>query len=186
MAAKARGEAGLAARYAEAVLALAEDRRELDTVSDNLADLRQMLDDSADLRRLVRSPVIGRREQQAGLEALAERAGFAATVTKMLGVLAQRRRSFLLSEIIDIYQRKLAERRGQVSAEVVSAEPLADDQVQAITDKLKARAGAQVEITTRVDESLLGGMIVRVGSRMLDDSLRSKLTRLQNAMKGAS
>ncbi len=184
MASGTRGQATMAQRYSEALLALAEERAALDAVAEDLGNLRAMLDDSADLQSVVRSPVMRRGDQAQALDQIAQKAGFHQVTRNFLGLVASKRRLFAIRDMIDSYRAKLAERRGQITAEVIAAQPLTEAQISAITDQLKAAGGAQVDIRTRVDESLLGGLVVRLGSRMIDHSLRSKLARLQSAMKG--
>jgi F-type H+-transporting ATPase subunit delta len=145
-----------------------------------------MLDESADLRRLVRSPVISREDQGKALAALGERAGFNALTAKFLGVVAEHRRLFALPGIIEAYSAMLAEHKGEVGAELVSAVPLQDQQVTTLEKQLSSAVGKQVLLSARVDPGLLGGLVVRVGSRMLDASLRTKLRQLELAMKGAA
>jgi F-type H+-transporting ATPase subunit delta len=177
---------GLAGRYAAALFELAEDRDALDAVAGDLRDLQAMLGDSADLRRLIRSPVLSREDQGAAIVALAERAKFDRLTVQFLGLLAQKRRLFVLPEIIAVYRVMLARHRGEVSAELVSAVALSEAQIEAIKQQLAAAMGQAVTLSSAVDPGLLGGLVVRVGSRMIDASLRTKLQRLELAMKGAA
>ena len=186
MPASSANPSGLAGRYAVALFELARDQDVLDVVAGDLGDLRSMLQESADLRRLIRSPVLSREEQGRALKAVAERAGFAALTQQFLGLLAHKRRLFALPEVIAAYQAMLGEHRGEVSAEVVSAVALSDDQVAAVKEQLSKAVGQSVTLATAVDPNLLGGLVVRVGSRMLDASLRTKLQRLETAMRGAA
>jgi F-type H+-transporting ATPase subunit delta len=178
------GATGLAGRYAQALFELATERGALDAVAGDLATVRQMLGESADLVRLVRSPVIKRDAAARAIGALAQGAGFNVLTGNFLGLLARNRRLFELSAMIAAFQRLLADSRGEIAAEVVSATPLAERHIAAVADALKAATGAKVALSTRVDPALLGGMIVRVGSRMVDSSLRTKLQKLELAMKG--
>lgn len=184
MAAEAKGVSGLADRYAAALFDLADERKELDAVADDLKNLRAMLRDSADLRRLIRSPVLSRDAQGKGVAALADKAGISALTRNFLGLLAQNRRLFALPEMIESYLRRLAERRGEVTAHVVSAQALSPQQSESINEQLRKAVGRKVAVDVEIDPTLLGGLVVRVGSRMVDASLRSKLNRLQLAMKG--
>jgi F-type H+-transporting ATPase subunit delta len=145
-----------------------------------------LIDESADLKRLIRSPVLSRADQGKAIAALAEKAGFQALVRNILGLLAKNRRLFVLPDVIEAYLTELAVRRGEVTAEVISAQPLNDAQKQSLDERLRRAVGGKVAIETRVDPSLLGGLIVKLGSRMVDASLSSKLQRLQLAMKGVS
>jgi F-type H+-transporting ATPase subunit delta len=177
---------GLAGRYAAALFELAQERDALDAVAGDLGNLSALLDDSGDLRRLIRSPVLTRQDQGRAITALAERAGFHELSVQFLGLLAHKRRLFVLPEIIAAYQAMLARPKGEVSAELVSAVPLSEDQARAVREQLSATLGQTVTLSRTVDPGLLGGLIVRLGSRMIDASLRTKLQRLELAMKGAA
>ncbi len=184
MAAEAKGVSGLADRYAAALFDLADERKALDAVAGDLQGLRAMLRDSGDLRRLIRSPVLTREEQGKAIAALAEKAGIATLTRNFLGLLAQNRRLFALPEMIESYLHRLAEKRGEVTAHVVSAQDLSPAQREAVNEQLRKAVGRKVAVDIEVDPSLLGGLVVKVGSRMVDASLKSKLHRLQLAMKG--
>jgi F-type H+-transporting ATPase subunit delta len=177
---------GLAGRYAAAMFELAEDRDALDAVAGDLGNLNSLLAESGDLRRLIRSPVLSREDQGRAITALAERAGFERLTVQFLGLLAQKRRLFVLPEIIAAYQAMLARHKGEVSAELVSAVPLSEDQARTVQERLRTALGQSVTLSRAVDPSLLGGLVVRLGSRMIDASLRTKLQRLELAMKGAA
>ena len=176
----------MAGRYALALFELARDGDALDAVAADLAVFKTLLDESADLRRLIRSPVISREDQGKALAALGERAGFAELTTRFLGVVAEHRRLFALPGMIEAYSAMLAEHKGEVGAELVSAVPLQKEQVTTLEKQLSSAVGKQVMLAARVDPGLLGGLVVRVGSRMLDASLRTKLRQLELAMKGAA
>ncbi len=186
MPASSTDASGLAGRYAAALFELAEDRDALDAVAGDLGDFRSLLDESADLRRLIRSPVLAREDQGRAIVALAERAGFDRLTVQFLGLLAHKRRLFALPEIIAAYQAMLARHRGEISAEVSSAVALSKAQLKAVQQQLSAAMGQSVTLASAVDPGLLGGLVVRVGSRMIDASLRTKLQRLELAMKGAA
>lgn len=175
---------GLAARYALALYELADEGKVLDDVAGDLTALRQLLADSPDFTRLIRSPVLTRDDQSRGVLAVATKAGANPLTAKFLGVLASNRRLFALPKMIDAYLAELARRRGEVSAQVASAVPLTEAEVAAVTEALRKVVGQKVSVALTVDPSLIGGLIVRVGSRMIDSSLRTKLQRLQFAMKG--
>ena len=177
---------GLAGRYAVALFELAREQGALDVVAGDLHSLREMLAESADLERLIRSPVLSREEQGRALTALAERAGFAPLTRQFLGLLAHKRRLFALPDVIEAYDAMLAEQRGEVGAEVVSALPLSPEQLESMERQLADAVGQTVKLSTAVDPSLLGGLIVRVGSRMIDASIRTKLHQLELALKGAA
>jgi F-type H+-transporting ATPase subunit delta len=177
---------GLAGRYAAALFELADDEGALDAVAGDLGSFRSLLDESEDLRRLIRSPALSREDQGRAITTLAERAGFQQLTARFLGLLAHKRRLFALPEIIASYQAMLAHHKGEVGAELVSAVPLTDDQARAVQEQLSASLGQTVTLARTVDPALLGGLVVRVGSRMIDASLRTKLQRLELAMKGAA
>jgi F-type H+-transporting ATPase subunit delta len=184
LASETTGVSGLAERYAAALFDIADERRTLDEVASNLRQLREMLAESVDLSRLVKSPILTRGEQGKAISALAERAGFAPLVRDFLAVVAKNRRLFATPAMIEAYLAKLAERRGEVTAEVIAAQPLSEAQLALLSDQLRRSVGRRVSVEPRVDPGLIGGMIVKVGSRMVDGSIRSKLQRLQLAMKG--
>ncbi len=185
MASEATSVAGLAERYAAALFDLADERKTLDAVASDLTSLRRMIDDSADLRRMIRSPVLRRDEQARAIAAVADRAGLDALTCNFLGLLARNRRLFALPEMIEGFLHILAERRGEVTAQVIAAQELSETQRRSIDERLRKAVGRKVAVDFRIDPSLLGGLIVKVGSRMVDASLKSKLARLALAMKGA-
>ena len=184
MASEATGVSGLADRYAAALFELADERRLLDEVASDLRQLRAMLAASPDLARLVRSPILTRGEQGKGIAALVERAGFTPLVRDFLAVVARNRRLFAVPAMIEAYLRNLAERRGEVTAEVTAALPLSEGQLGLLSEQLRRSVGRRVSLEVKVDPGLIGGMVVKLGSRMIDGSVRSKLHRLQLAMKG--
>jgi F-type H+-transporting ATPase subunit delta len=184
LAAEATGVSGLAERYAGALFDLSEERRMLDPVAADLRALKAMIADSADLSRLVKSPVLSRAEQGRALLALAERAGLSPLVRDFLGVVARNRRLFAVPAMIEGYLARLAERRGEVTAEVTAAQPLSEAQLARLGEELRRAVGRRVSVAVKVDRTLLGGLVVKVGSRMIDGSLKSRLSRLQLAMKG--
>jgi F-type H+-transporting ATPase subunit delta len=184
VASETTGVSGLAERYAAAIFELADERHALDAVAGDLRELRAMLRDSPDLARLIRSPVLSREEQGKAVAAVADAAGLSRLTADFLGVVARNRRLFAVPQIIEAFLAKLAGRRGEVTAEVTAAQPLTDAQENALTEQLRRAVGRRVSVDIRIDPALLGGMVVKVGSRMVDGSLRSKLQRLQMAMKG--
>jgi F-type H+-transporting ATPase subunit delta len=185
LASETTGVSGLAERYAAALFDLADERRLLDEVAADLAQLRAMLRDSADLTRLVRSPVLSREQQGRAIAALAEHAQLSPLTRDFLAVVARNRRLFAVPAMIESYLATLAERRGEVTAEVTAAQPLSEAQQGALGEQLRRAVGRRVTVDMHVDPALIGGMIVKIGSRMVDGSLRSKLRRLQLAMRGA-
>jgi F-type H+-transporting ATPase subunit delta len=181
--AETTGTSGLADRYAAALFDLADERRLLDAVAGDLRELRTMLHQSGDLVRLLRSPVVSRAEQGKAIAALCERAGLSGLTRDFLGLVAKNRRLFAVPAMIEAYLKKLAERRGEVTAEVTVAQPLNEAHQAALLEQLRRTVGARVVVDMRVDPGLLGGMIVKIGSRMVDASLNSRLQRLRLAMK---
>ena len=178
------GAAGLAGRYASALYDLAEGNKLLDQVSEDLRELAAMIHGSDDLARLIRSPVIDRAEQSRAMTAVLEAAGMSDLTRRFVGVVAANRRLFQITDIIGAYHALLAVRRGEVTAEVVSARELTETQMEAIGDAVKKAVGTRASVESWVDPGLLGGLIVKVGSRMVDSSLSTKLHRLRLAMKG--
>jgi F-type H+-transporting ATPase subunit delta len=164
LASEATGVSGLAERYAAALFDLADERGILDEAAANLRQLKAMMTESVELSRLIRSPILSVRD--------------------FLAVVARNRRLFAVPAMIEAYLEKLAERRGEVTAEVAAAQALSTTQIDLLREQLRRSVGRQVAIDVRVDPGLIGGMIVKVGSRMIDGSIRSKLQRLQMAMKG--
>ena len=177
---------GLAGRYASALFELAENAKQLDAVAGELRGLKQVIADSEDLRRLIRSPIYDRDQQGAAMAAILDKAGVGDLTRRFVLVVAQNRRLFALPQMIDGYLAELAHRRGEVTAVVTAARALTKEQESALTDKLRKVVGAKVQVDLQVDPELLGGLVVRVGSRMVDSSLRSKLEKLQYAMKGVA
>ena len=184
MAAEAKGVSGIAERYAVALFDLADERKALDAVAGDLRGWRALLRDSADLRRLIRSPVLSRDEQGRAIAAIAQTMGLSPLTRNFLGLLAQNRRLFALPAMIESFLARLAERRGEVTAHVVVAQALSPEQRAQIDEQLRKAVGRKVAVDVEIDPSLLGGLVVRLGSRMIDASLKSKLYRLQLQMKG--
>ena len=176
--------ASVAGRYAFALFELAGEQGYRPEVEQNLVNFQHLLDESEDLRRLVRSPVFSAEEQGRALAVILGRAGIDGLAANFLKLVAKNRRLFAVSDMIKAYRALAARARGEVQAEVVSAVPLNEGQMNALKETLKASERKNVQITTRVDSSLLGGLIVKIGSRMFDSSLRTKLESLKIAMKG--
>jgi F-type H+-transporting ATPase subunit delta len=183
LASETTGISNLAERYAAALFDLADEARALDAVAGDLRQLRAMLQASPDLARLVRSPILSRAAQGQALAVLAERAELSKLVRDFLAVVARNRRLFAAPAIIEAFLAKLAERRGEVTADVTAALPLSQTQLDTLSEHLRRSVGRRVSVDVRVDPSLIGGMVVKVGSRMVDASVRSRLQRLQKAMK---
>lgn len=177
-------EGGLAGRYANAVFELAQDQKAVDAVSADLAILRRAMETSPDLTRLVRSPVFSAEDQAKALKAVLGGMGACDLTTKFVLLLTRKRRLSALVPIIKAYESLVAKSRGETEAEVASARALSDAEVAELKSVLKARLGKEPRLHTRIDPTLLGGLVVKVGSRMIDSSLRTKLDGLRAVMKG--
>ncbi len=177
-------ETSLAGRYATAVFELAQDQRCIEAVEKDFVALRTMIAQSADLARLVRQPVFTRDEQAKAMKAVLEKMGAAKLTTDFVLVLTGKRRLLHLDDIIRSFERLRARDRGEVQAEVTSARPLNDSETAELKAVLKSRLGREPRLETKVDPTLLGGLVVKVGSRMIDSSLRTKLTGIRAAMRG--
>lgn len=175
---------GIAGRYATALFDLALEANEIDAVERDLALIKEMMNESADLAWLVRSPLISRNDQAKAMAAVLEKLGVSDLVRRFVGTVAQNRRLFAISGMIDSFGALLSAHRGEVVAHVTSAKSLSKDQLEAVSVALKAAIGSDVSVNAAVDESLIGGMIFKVGSRMVDSSIRTKLQNLKFAMKG--
>ncbi len=176
---------GIAGRYATALYDLADEAKVLDDVASDLRMLQTLIAESKDLAQLVRSPLIRRDAQAAAVNAVMAKAGTHDLTRRFIGVVCGNGRLIVLPAVITAFLAELARRRGEVAAEVVSARPLDEQQKATVADALRGFAGGKVAVDVKVDPSLIGGLVVRVGSRMVDSSVRSKLQRLQLAMKGA-
>ncbi len=171
-------------RYASALFDLAKDSKQIAAVEGDLNRFATMLAGSEDLVRLVKSPAFSAAEQGKALGAILAKAGIGGLAGNFLQLLARNRRLFAVGDMIKIYRAIAARDRGEVSAEVTSAQPLSADQMNALRDQLKGTVGKDVSIAAKVDPSLLGGLVVKIGSRMIDSSLKTKLSMLTVAMKG--
>lgn len=175
---------GVAGRYAKAVFELAREDAALDKVSADLDWLGRMIVESRELAALIRNPVFTREEQGAGIAAIAEKAGFHDLTRRFLQLVIHNRRAFHLLHIFRAYASLLADHRGEIDASVISAAPLSEEQTSALAAVLNKSVGRKVILEASVDEDLIGGLIVQVGSRMVDNSLRTKIQDLSTAMKG--
>ncbi len=176
--------AGLGGRYATALFQLARDGGSLDAVAGSMAKLNQALADSADFAELTRSPLIGRDASTRAALATADSLGLDPLSKNFLGLLAKNRRLGALPAIIRGFNMLAAAHRGETTAEIVSAHTLSGEQTEALKAKLKTMLGRDVTVDLKVDPEILGGLVVRVGSRMIDSSIRTKLDTLAHAMKG--
>nr|WP_155191112.1 F0F1 ATP synthase subunit delta [Roseibium denhamense] len=174
---------GVAQRYASALLDLAEGDGVTADVERDLTAFEGMLSESEDLVRLVKSPAFSAEEQLAALTVLLDKAGIKGLAANFVKLAARNRRLFVLPGMIKAFRVLLAEKRGEQTAEVVSATALSDEHVAALKEALSASTGKSVNIAAKVDPALIGGLVVKVGSRMIDTSLRTKLNSLKFAMK---
>ncbi|MDQ4088230.1 MAG: F0F1 ATP synthase subunit delta [Pseudomonadota bacterium] len=177
-------QASLAGRYALALFELAHEQRQLESVSASLAAVRQALAESEDFRALTTSPLIGREDAVKAVRAAAEAMRLDPLTANFLGVLAQNRRLSRLESVIRAFNILAARHRGEITAEVTSARPLDDDQVHAIKQNLRTRMGRDIAVELNVEPAILGGLVVKIGSQMIDGSIRTKLNNLAHAMKG--
>ncbi len=175
---------GMAGRYAQALFDLAKESNAADKVGADLSTFQRLIDESDDLRRFLRSPAISTSEQVSALDALQKRAGIAGTAASFLKLVAAKRRLFAVEDMIRDYHKLNDAEKGVASAEVTVAEPLKDAHVLALKDALASVAGSNdVNVSIKVDPELIGGMIVKLGSRMIDSSLRTKLNMIRTRMK---
>jgi F-type H+-transporting ATPase subunit delta len=175
---------GVAGRYAIALFELAQEARSVDAVARDFAALAEMIAQNADLKRFVGAPIFSREEHKKGMDALLRRLEAAPLTVRFVLTLAQKRRLYVLPEIIRAFDKLLSNQRGEVDTEVTAARPLSEEQTAQLKRVLKAKLGRDPRLATKIDPSLLGGLIVKVGSRMIDSSLRTKLEGLRVAMRG--
>lgn len=174
---------GVAERYASALFDLARDQSALQQVEAELRSIGSLIEGSEDLRRLVQSPVFSAEDQERAVGAVADRAGIRGLTGNFLRLVAKNRRLFALPGIITAFSNMAARQRGEVTAEVTSAHRLTDAQVADLKAALKDKLGKDVTLQMRVNPALLGGLIVRVGSRMIDTSLRTRLMSIKTQLK---
>ena len=174
---------GIAQRYASAVFELAKEAKKIKDIEADLDALQAALDESADFRNLIHSPIYTREQQGDAINALAGKMGLSQIMANTLALMATKRRLFVVPQLVRTLRETIAEDKGEVTAEVTSAKALTKAQSDKLAKSLKATTGKTVSLQTKVDESLIGGLIVKVGSKMIDTSIRSKLNSLQNAMK---
>ena len=176
--------ASLAGRYATALFALAKEKNSIDTVQASLDTLSVAMAESDDLRALTSSPVLSREDAGRAIAATAKALGLDPLSTNMLGVLAANRRLDQIQAVIRAFSTLASDHRGEITAEVTSAHPLDDKQIDALKAQLKKRVGSDVSVSTAVDSSILGGLVVQIGSQMIDSSIKTRLNTLSQAMKG--
>lgn len=177
-------QASLSGRYATALFELAREKGAIDTVESSLGAVKQALADSAEFAALTSSPLIARNDAASGVAAAAKAMKLDSLTANFLGVLAQNRRLAALPGIVRDFRTLAARHRGEMSADVVSAHPLSPAQVTALKAQLRERVGRDVNVDLSVDPSLLGGLVVKIGSQMIDSSIKTRLNSLAHAMKG--
>lgn len=173
----------IARPYASALFDIASEEGSVDAVEAGLVSLNALIGESADFQRFLRSPVINAEQKAAAVDAILARANVHPTIGKVVKVVARNGRLFILPALIAAFREKAAEARGEVKAEVTSATPLSRDQVASLAEAIRAKIGKAITLTEHVDPSLIGGLVVKVGSRMIDSSLKTKLTAMKIAMK---
>jgi len=174
---------GIASRYATAVFDLAKEAKKLVAVEKDVDALQAALTDSADFRELISSPIYSRDEQMAAMAAISQKMGLSDILANTVGLMAKKGRLFVLPQLIASVADKIAEEKGEITAEVVSAKKLTKAQETKLAAELKGSVGKDVKIQASVDEALIGGLVIKLGSKMIDTSIASKLSNLQNAMK---
>lgn len=174
---------GIAARYAQALFDLAKEASALKALEADVDSVEAALAASADLREVIASPILTREDQARAIAAVSEKLKLSALTSNTLALMASKRRLFVLPQFVQNLRARLAEEKGEVTAEVVSATALTAEQAASLAEVLKASIGKTVKLNATVDETLIGGLVVKVGSKMIDTSIRSKLASLQNAMK---
>jgi F-type H+-transporting ATPase subunit delta len=185
VAAKDPSVSGVSGRYATALFELARDEKVVDAVKADLDQFEAMLADSADLKRLVRSPVFSAEAQLKALTAVLDRAGITGISANFLKLLTANRRLFAVADVIGAFRALVANFKGEATAEVTVAEPLSDKNLDSLKAALKSVTGKDVALNVRIDRSIIGGLVVKLGSRMVDSSLRTKLNSIKHAMKEA-
>ena len=174
---------GIAERYATAIFELSRENDSLESLENNLRDLDQALAESADFRELIASPVISRGDQRNSILAVAHKMGLVTELANGLALMAEKRRLFALPYLLSRLLDMIADYKGELAAEITSATALTSEQKNRLAETLKARMGKDIKINAAVDENLIGGLIVKVGSKMIDTSICSRLNSLQIAMK---
>ena len=174
---------GIAARYATAIFALAKEDKSLPAIEKDVDALEAALSVSSDFRDLIHSPVYSRAAQGKAVTAIAKKMGLSGNLTNLLALMATKRRLFVLPQLIRSLRGLIADEKGEVTADVIAAKEMTQAQQDKLAKTLKSSVGKDVKIKLAVDESLIGGLIVKVGSKMIDTSIRSKLANLQNSMK---
>jgi F-type H+-transporting ATPase subunit delta len=185
MADKAPITSGMAGRYATALFELALEQRAVDAVKGDLERFDALIGESDDLNRLVRSPVFGADEQARALARVLERAGIGGIAANFLLLVTRNRRLFAVRQMVRAYKALVARHKGEVTAQVTAAEKLSDTHLAALKDALKQVTKQDVQLDVQIEPAIIGGLIVKLGSRMVDSSLRTKLNAIKHAMKEA-
>ena len=181
------GATGLAGRYAGALYALAVESKKIDAIHADLIALAELVSKHQELKKLVESPGLSRHQQQSAIIAILEKAGANALIVKLVGTMAANGRLSALLRVIQAFLEEHARRRGQISAEVITAVPLDSNRKTSVEKTVARLAGSdKLSLSMRVDPTLIGGLVVRIGSRMIDTSIKTKLSRLETAMKGVA
>ena len=183
MSEKASTSKGIATRYATAVFGLASEQGDIQTLEQNVGILKETLDKSVDLTSLISSPIYSRNQQQTAITAISEKLGLSAVMTNTLSLMAAKRRLFVVPTFLIVLSDLIAASKNEITAEVVSAKSLSKGQLDKLGKTLKANFSKDVKINATVDPGLIGGMIIKVGSRMIDTTIKAKLNSLQNVMK---
>jgi F-type H+-transporting ATPase subunit delta len=176
---------GVAGRYANALFDLAAESKSVTQTGEALSSFAAVINESPELQRLMRSPMFKTEDQMAAIDALASKTKISGLALNFLRLMTKNRRLAAVPDAINAYQALVSKSKGEVTAEVTSAEKLSAKQLTDLKAALKASVGSDVALVTKVDASILGGLIVKVGSRMMDNSLKTKLDNLKVAMKGS-
>jgi F-type H+-transporting ATPase subunit delta len=176
---------GMAGRYATALFDLASETNAIDAVKADLERFDVLVADSADLTRLVRSPAFSAEERLAALSAVLDRAGIGGLAAKFLKLITSNRRLFAVRDMVRAFRERAAAAKGEATAQITVAEALKDEHVQALRAALKSVSGKDVDLDIKIDPAIIGGLVVKLGSRMVDTSLRTKLNAIKHAMKEA-
>ena len=174
---------GIATRYASALFGLADEQDDIPALEKNVRIFKQAIGQSADLNHLISSPIYSRDQQQSAILAIAKKLSLSSVMTNTLALMAEKRRLFITPTFLSVLEDLIAESKNEITAEVLSAKALTKGQLDKLAKSLKANFRKDIKINAAVDETLIGGMIVKVGSRMIDTTIQAKLSSLQNVMK---
>ncbi len=174
---------GIATRYASALFGLADEQDDISSLEKNVRVFKHAIGQSADLSHLISSPIYSRDQQQSAILAISKKLSLSSVMTNTLALMAEKRRLFVVPFFLSVLEDLIAESKNELTAEVISAKELTKGQLDKLAKSLKSNFSKDIKINSSVDESLIGGMIVKVGSRMIDTTLKAKLNSLQNVMK---